>query len=88
MAINILKLIGREALLFSNDISNYSENLSAIVSNSNFLFISGAGSIGKAVTKEIFKRNPVKLHVVDISENNLTELKRFHPNSFNGYRFC
>jgi UDP-N-acetylglucosamine 4,6-dehydratase len=84
MAINILKLIGRDALLFSDDISNYSENLRAIVSNSNFLVIGGAGSIGQAVTKEIFKRNPVKLHVVDISENNLTELVRDIRSSF-GY---
>jgi FlaA1/EpsC-like NDP-sugar epimerase len=28
------------------------------------------------VTKEIFKRNPLKLHVVDLSENNLVELVR------------
>jgi UDP-N-acetylglucosamine 4,6-dehydratase len=38
--------------------------------------IGGAGSIGQAVTKEIFKRNPKKLHVVDISENNMVELVR------------
>jgi len=84
MSINILKLIGRDASLFSDDISNYSENLRTIVSNSNFLVIGGAGSIGQAVTKEIFKRNPVKLHVVDISENNLTELVRDIRSSF-GY---
>ena len=40
------------------------------------LVIGGAGSIGKAVTKEIFKRNPAVLHVVDISENNMVELVR------------
>jgi len=40
------------------------------------LVIGGAGSIGQAVTKEIFKRHPKKLHVVDISENNLAELVR------------
>ena len=28
------------------------------------------------MTKEIFKRNPTKLHIVDISENNLVELVR------------
>ena len=38
--------------------------------------IGGAGSIGQAVTKEIFKRNPRKLHIVDISENNMVELVR------------
>ncbi|HHP8720838.1 TPA: UDP-N-acetylglucosamine 4,6-dehydratase, partial [Acinetobacter baumannii] len=42
------------------------------------------GSIGQAVVKEIFKRNPKKLHVVDISENNLTEVVRDIRSSF-GY---
>lgn len=46
--------------------------------------IGGAGSIGQAVTKEIFKRNPKKLHVVDISENNMVELVRDIRSSF-GY---
>jgi len=72
----ILKLIGRDHLLFSNDIKQYSEGLRSEVSNSNFLVIGGAGSIGQAVVKEIFKRHPNKLHVVDLSENNLTELVR------------
>jgi FlaA1/EpsC-like NDP-sugar epimerase len=36
--------------------------------------LGGEGLIGQAVVKEIFKRNPKKLHVVDISENNLAEL--------------
>src|SRR5690606_5264987 len=38
--------------------------------------IGGAGSIGQAVTREIFKRKPRVLHVVDISENNMVELVR------------
>ena len=80
----ILKLIGREQLLFSNDIKQYSESLESIVSNSEFLVIGGAGSIGQAVVKEIFKRYPKKLHVVDLSENNLTELVRDIRSSF-GY---
>ena len=46
--------------------------------------LGGAGSIGQAVTKEIFKRNPQKLHVVDISENNLVELVRDIRSSY-GY---
>lgn len=71
-----LRLIGRDRLLFSNDITNNSINLNNIVSKSTFLVIGGAGSIGQAVVKEIFKRNPKKLHVVDINENNLTELVR------------
>ena len=80
----ILKLIGRDKLLFDSDIINNSSKLDEAVSNSTFLIIGGAGSIGQAVTKEIFKRNPKKLHVVDISENNLTELVRDIRSSF-GY---
>jgi FlaA1/EpsC-like NDP-sugar epimerase len=73
---NILNLIGRKELLFNNDIASNDIQLKHIISSSKFLIIGGAGSIGQAVTKEIFKRNPEKLHVVDISENNLVELVR------------
>lgn len=82
--IRILKLIGRTNELFSNDIKNHEKELTSIVSNSKFLVIGGAGSIGSATTKEIFKRNPKKLHVVDISENNMVELVRDIRSSF-GY---
>ena len=71
-----LNLIGRKELLFTTDIAKYEIELKKIVSASSFLVIGGAGSIGQAVTKEIFKRNPQKLHVVDISENNMVELVR------------
>lgn len=81
---DILSLIGRNKLLFEQDINTYNEKLSGIVLNSRFLVIGGAGSIGQAVTKEIFKRKPLKLHVVDISENNLVELVRDIRSSF-GY---
>ena len=80
----ILPLIGRTQALFSGDIQNHEQELSNIVSESRFLVLGGAGSIGQAVTKEIFKRNPKKLHVVDISENNMVELVRDIRSSF-GY---
>jgi len=79
-----LKLIGRDSELFEDDIKHHEKELSDIVSNSSFLVVGGAGSIGQAVTKEIFKRNPKKLHVVDISENNMVELVRDIRSSF-GY---
>ena len=81
---NTLELIGRTSLLFENDIANNNTELKKIVEQSNFLVIGGAGSIGQAVTKEIFKRNPKKLHVVDLSENNMVELVRDLRSSF-GY---
>ena len=73
---DILKLIGRTAPLFDDDIASRRKELEALVSNSHFLVIGGAGSIGQAVTREIFKRSPLTLHVVDISENNMVELVR------------
>ena len=73
---DILTLIGRSQPLFSEDIARHEAQLSDVVSQSRFLVLGGAGSIGQAVCKEIFRRQPEKLHVVDISENNLVELVR------------
>jgi len=81
---SILSLIGRTKELFKGDIQEKESELQKIVNSSSFLVIGGAGSIGQAVTKEIFKRNPKKLHVVDISENNMVELVRDIRSSF-GY---
>ncbi len=81
---NILNLIGRENELFTDDIRSCEKVLLQIITSSTFLVIGGAGSIGQAVTKEIFKRNPKKLHVVDISENYMVELVRDIRSSF-GY---
>lgn len=73
---NILDLVGRESPLFATDITAYEEQLSEVVGSSRFLVIGGAGSIGQAVSREIFRRNPRVLDVVDISENNMVELVR------------
>jgi FlaA1/EpsC-like NDP-sugar epimerase len=81
---SVLSLIGRKNELFSSDINHNEGELTKIVSSSSFLVLGGAGSIGQAVTKEVFKRSPKKLHIVDISENNLVELVRDIRSSF-GY---
>ena len=73
---NILSLIGRESELFNEDVKANNLQLKRNVSDSRFLVIGGSGSIGQAVTREIFKRDPKALHVVDISENNMVELVR------------
>jgi FlaA1/EpsC-like NDP-sugar epimerase len=73
---NILELIGRNEELFDADIDTLSKKLNKRVNGSRFLVIGGSGSIGQAVTVEIFKRDPKALHVVDISENNMVELVR------------
>jgi len=73
---DILSLIGRESELFCEDIACNGSILQNLVAESRFLVIGGSGSIGQAVTREIFKREPKVLHVVDISENNMVELVR------------
>ena len=81
---NIINIIGREKELFAQDIASHEGQLQSIIGQSSFLVLGGAGTIGQAVSKEIFKRNPRKLHVVDISENNMVELVRDIRSSF-GY---
>ena len=71
-----LELIGRGEPLFDADLSRLNASLLDVVRGSRFLVIGGAGSIGQAVTRELFKRQPTALHVVDISENNMVELVR------------
>ena len=73
---NMLALVGRNQPLFESDIAAWDKELCDNIRNSRFLVIGGAGSIGQAVTREIFKRSPRALHVVDISENNMVELVR------------
>lgn len=80
----VLSLIGRTTELFVPDINQHQEELGGKVKLSTFLVLGGAGTIGQAVVKEIFKRNPNKLHVVDISENNMVELVRDIRSSY-GY---
>jgi len=81
---SVLNLIGRDKELFVSDIDACESKITETVCSSRFLVLGGAGSIGQAVAKEIFKRKPAKLHVVDISENNLVELVRDIRSSF-GY---
>ena len=73
---SILDIIGRKEELFAADLASREVELSRLAKASRFLVIGGAGSIGQAVTREIFRRDPKLLHVVDISENNMVELVR------------
>ena len=72
----MLNLIGRNNPLFDMDLTRSEQQLSMMISSGRFLVIGGAGSIGQAVTREIFRRHPRVLHIVDISENNMVELVR------------
>ena len=73
---NLLSLIGRDSALFSADIAAQEDSLINTIRESRVLVIGEAGTIGQAASKEIFKRDPKALHVVDISENNMVELVR------------
>ena len=69
--LQMLSLVGRSKPLFNEDILCLKNDLFDLVQGSSFLVIGGAGSIGQAVTLEIFKRDPKVLHIVDINENNM-----------------
>ena len=69
-------MIGRSSFLFETDLESRKAEISDLVSQSSFLVVGGAGTIGQAVVKEIFQRSAKRLDVVDISENNLAELVR------------
>lgn len=73
---NILNIVGRSRKLTLTSEPEYEKEINDIVKNSKFLVIGGAGSIGQEVAKQIFKRDPKLLHVIDISENNTAELVR------------
>ena len=58
---NILSLICRVKPLLTKDIATFDNELKDLVQNNKFLVIGGAGSIGQAVTKEIFRKNSLNL---------------------------
>ncbi|MDA7668329.1 UDP-N-acetylglucosamine 4,6-dehydratase [bacterium] len=72
----ILDVINRRRPLFDADISDKHKELKSHIAGFRILVIGGAGTIGQAVVREFFKRDPLALHVVDLSENNLVELVR------------
>ena len=48
-------ILNRSHSLFKNDIHEKSSELNKIVSSSTFLVLGGAGAIGQAIVKEIFR---------------------------------
>lgn len=70
------QLIGREHRLFTDDLAEHESTLSRAIVGSRVLVLGGAGSIGREVVRQLFRRSPAALHVIDISENNLVELVR------------
>ena len=58
--------------LFSNDLNRLEGNINI----NTVLIIGGAGTIGSSYIKQLLKFKPLKIIVVDINENGLTELTR------------
>ena len=81
---NVLDIVARSKPFLKEDLKTFDQELKQKIISSKFLVIGGAGSIGQAVSKELFRRSPKKLDVVDINENNLVELVRDIRSSF-GY---
>jgi FlaA1/EpsC-like NDP-sugar epimerase len=65
-----IKINFEKDLLLSNNLLN------SKINNLNILVIGGAGTIGSSYIKQILKYKPLKIIVVDINENGLTELTR------------
>lgn len=84
---NTLEIIGRSKQLFRDDILSMENDLFEIIRKSRILVVGAAGSIGQAVTLELFKRQPKALHAIDLSENNLVELVRIIRSTI-GYNNC
>ncbi len=62
--------------LFSSDVREHADALSAAIEGRRVLVVGGAGSIGAATVKELLDRAPACVHVVDPDENGLVELVR------------
>ena len=82
---DVLNIIGRKYPLFSEDLLHFERDLTSLTQDNSFLVIGGGGSIGQAVSKELFARGARSLHIVDINENYLVELVRDIRSSL-GYR--
>ena len=67
---------GREESLLKKDIEKHRETLKKEINGKSVLVIGGAGTIGSSFIKAILHFHPKRLFVVDISENELTELTR------------
>jgi len=74
--LDVNRVIGRNRVLFTQDIERHEETISEALRSARILIIGGAGSIGREVVAQLFRRELSALHVVDISENNLVELVR------------
>lgn len=81
----------RTAELFYDDVESRRPELCTGLEGRRVLVVGGAGSIGSATVAALAEFNPLALHVVDQSENNLAELVRdlrssIEPSGLSGFR--
>lgn len=69
-------VVKRNQSLFHKDLLINNDRIKNQINNKSVLVIGGAGTIGSSYIKALLKYKPVKLIVVDINENGLTELIR------------
>lgn len=69
--------------LFSDELEFHNSFINEEIRKSSILIIGAAGTIGQNLAIEIYKRNPLKLHLVDINENESVELVRYLRSSQN-----
>ena len=69
-------IIKRKESLLHKDLLKNNTELNNKITNKSVLVIGGAGTIGSFYIKALLKFKPIKLVVVDINENGLTELVR------------
>ncbi|MDC3105184.1 polysaccharide biosynthesis protein [bacterium] len=72
----IKEQIIKKHIKFDRDLENFRNHLSNNIKNAKILIIGGAGTIGSSYIKQVLKYKPLKITVVDINENGLTELTR------------
>ena len=78
---NITKLLSRSVRNikinpFLEDLTAQKNFLHSQIKDRKILVVGGAGTIGSSYIKQILKYKPLKITVVDINENGLTELTR------------
>ncbi len=66
----------RNESFFTKDLQEHHQTLLNEIQGKSVLVIGGAGTIGSSFVKQLLKYYPLKVIVVDINENGLTELTR------------
>ncbi len=72
----VTQIVIKKHIDFDIDLEKFNDSLQKKINSSSILIIGGAGTIGSSYIKQILKYKPLKIIIVDINENGLTELTR------------